>query len=159
MKFNILFGTESGNAEMAAEDLADHIEESGGAAEVHDLSEFAHDQFDTEEAYIFVCSTYGEGDLPNTAVDFYEGLDSSRRDLTGLHYSIFGLGDSFYEATFTGGSKTLDDKLSERGGRRIGEFGIHDASSFEPVGDLLIEWFSSIESLHQESSAGAMARA
>lgn len=153
MKYNILFGTESGNAEMAAEDLAEHIEETAGDAEVFDLSEFTHEQFSVDESYIFVCSTYGEGDLPNTAVDFYEALDEDRRDLSGLRYSIFGLGDSFYEKTFTGGSKTLDDKLSEFGGRRLGDFGVHDASSFEDVSETLIEWFGSVQRLHEETDS------
>lgn len=153
MKYNVLFGTESGNAEMAAEDLAEYIEDSGGAAEVFDLSEFTHEQFSVDEGYIFVCSTYGEGDLPNTAVDFYEALDADRRDLSGLRYSIFGLGDSFYEETFTGGSKTLDDKLAELRGRRLGDFGIHDASSFEDVSEMLIEWFCSIKPLYEKDDS------
>lgn len=153
MKFNILFGTESGNAEMAAEDLAEHIEEAAGDAEVFDLSEFTHEQFSVDESYIFVCSTYGEGDLPNTAVDFYEALDEDRRDLSGLRYSIFGLGDSFYEKTFTGGSKTLDDILAELGGQRLGDFGVHDASSLEDVSETLIEWFGAIQPLHEETDS------
>lgn len=157
MKYNVLFGTESGNAEMAAEDLVEHIEESGGDAEVFDLSEFTHDQFSVDESYIFVCSTYGEGDLPNTAVDFYETLGADRDDLSGLHYSVFGLGDSFYEKTFTGGSKTLDDKLAELGGQRLGDFGVHDASSFADVTETLIEWFGAIEPLYAD--AGSMANA
>lgn len=157
MKFNILFGTESGNAEMAAEDLAEHIEGSGGSSEVFDLSEFTHEQFDAAERYIFVCSTYGEGDLPNTAVDFYDALDSARQDLAGIHYSIFGLGDSFYEATFTGGSKTLDDKLAELGAHRIGDFGVHDASSFDDVGETLIEWFGIVEPLHADAACMVVA--
>lgn len=153
MKFEVLFGTESGNAEIAAEDLADSLRNDGQEVEVYDLSSFSIDKLHDDALFVFICSTYGEGDLPNTALPFFESLCDTRPDLSGIRYAIFGLGDTFYTETYGQGSTKLDAKLTELGAQRVGEFGRHDASSWEPVGENAVAWFSDV----LEAAAGRVA--
>ena len=144
MKIQVLFGTESGNAEIAAEDLADSIRNDVQEVEVHDLSAFSISELQHDTTYVFLCSTYGEGDLPNTALPFYADLSVVRPDLSGVRYAMFGLGDTFYTETYGQGATKLDDKLTELGAQRVGEIGRHDASSWEPVGECAVAWFTGV---------------
>lgn len=145
MKIQVLFGTESGNAEIAAEDLADSIRNDSQEVQVHDLSAFSISELQHDTTmYVFLCSTYGEGDLPNTALPFYADLSVVRPDLTGVRYAMFGLGDTFYTETYGQGATKLDDKLTELGAERVREIGRYDASSWEPVGDAAVAWFAGV---------------
>lgn len=144
MKIQLLFGTESGNAEIAAEDLAETIRNDSQEVEVHDLSDFSISELQHDTMYVFLCSTYGEGELPNTALPFYADLSLVRPDLDGVRYALFGLGDTFYTETYGQGATKLDEKLKEMGARRVGEIGRYDASTWEPVGEAAVAWFAGV---------------
>jgi MioC protein len=122
----ILFGTESGNAEFAAEDMAAEVLEC--SVVIIDMSDFDVKSFSSENFYLIICSTHGEGDLPSGALPMYEALESINPDLTGIGYAMFGLGDSSYE-NYSKGSEHIDAKLSALGARRVGEYGRHDADT------------------------------
>ncbi|SDW90866.1 MioC protein [Arthrobacter sp. cf158] len=154
MKISILFGTESGNSEMAAEDLAASLADTY-ETEIRDLAEVSPEDLREDALYVFVCSTYGEGELPNSALPFYTALSQTRPDLTGVHYAIFGLGDSFYTETFGHGSLKLDAQLKDLGAHRAGDFGRHDASTWEPVGEVAVAWFEDVLSSLQVNSNAA----
>jgi MioC protein len=134
----ILFGTESGNAEFVADDIAVELESSGETA-VADMSDFDLDEFTPEDFYVVVCSTHGEGELPIGAQPFFDALQATRPDLTGVKYSVFGLGDSTYDH-YSHGSEIIDALLTELGGMRIGEYGRHDAADGSLPNDAAIEW-------------------
>ncbi|KAF4527910.1 hypothetical protein B566_EDAN011301 [Ephemera danica] len=46
---------------------------------------------------VFCLATYGEGDPTDNAQEFNEWLQNGDVDLTGLNYSVFGLGNKTYE--------------------------------------------------------------
>lgn len=138
MNILILFGTETGNAEMVADDLADAM----GAdypTQVRDMAAFDPATLNPQDFHVIVCSTYGDGELPNSAQPFHAALQGQRPDLAGLRFATFGLGDSFYE-TFNRGSRIIADALVELGAQQIGEHGQHDASSGELPGDAALAW-------------------
>ena len=68
-KIVILFGTESGNAEMVAEELAEDVA-SQREAVVHDMTDFDVTALTPDEFYVIVCSTHGDGELPAGARPF-----------------------------------------------------------------------------------------
>ncbi|BAN50689.1 flavodoxin domain-containing protein [Metapseudomonas resinovorans] len=142
MNIQVLFGTETGNAEMVADDIVDAL-----AHEVEisatDMSKFQVAGLNAETFYIVVCSTYGDGELPNSAQPFFAALESEKPDLAGLRFAVFGLGDSFY-ATFNRGSEIIAERLVALGGRQVGERGAHDASSGELPGDIAMQWAKEI---------------
>lgn len=139
----ILFGTESGNAELVADDLVDEL---GGDAESIDMADFEVSDFDPENAYIVVCSTHGEGELPSSARPFGLALDEQQPDLAGIQYSIFGLGNSSYEI-YSHGSEIIDEKLTALGARRVGGYGRHDAVDGSLPNDDAVAWFRTILAL------------
>ncbi|MNE27437.1 Cindoxin [compost metagenome] len=142
MKMIVLYGTETGNAEMVAEDIGDALGNDYEAS-VHDMSRFDASQLSPDHFHVIVCSTYGDGELPNSAQPFYSALEQRRPDLSGLRFAAFGLGDSFY-ATYNNGSQIIADKLRELGAEQVGERGLHDASSGELPGDVALAWAKQI---------------
>lgn len=143
MTITVLYGTESGNSELIAEDLGTALRAEHDV-EVIDLQNFSPAQFTAGSFYILVCSTHGEGELPNTAIDFFAALEEQSPDLTGVSYAVFGLGDTFYEDTYSQGSEVLDRKFTELGAVRIGEYGRHDASSWDLGSDVALEWLPGV---------------
>lgn len=144
MKFTVLYGTESGNSELIAEDLGTHLRDSNDDVEVHDLQNFDPADLTPDRFTIVICSTHGEGDLPNTAIPFAEAFDEVLPDLTGLQYAMFGLGDTFYEETYSQGSEHIDRRFTAQGGTRVGEYGRHDASSWDMGSDVAIAWIPGV---------------
>lgn len=144
MDITILYGTESGNSELIAEDLANHLVTTEHTAEVFDLQDFAPQDFNPAKFYLVICSTHGEGDLPHTAIPFAAAFDEAQPDMTGIRYAMFGLGDSFYEETYSQGSEHIDRRFSAQGARRIGEYGRHDASSWDLGSDVAIAWLQTL---------------
>lgn len=139
MRISILYGTESGNAELAADDVATALEDIVQAT-VTDLSDIRAGVLSPDHTYLIICSTYGDGELPASAQPFHESLMTERPDLSGVHYAMFGLGDSGYGETYSRGSHTLDEMLAGLGATRIGEFGHHDASGTDGAGDAAADW-------------------
>ena len=143
MNIMLLYGTETGNAEMLAEDI---VGELSGEHDVGccNLSDFSPDSFETGRLYLIVCSSYGDGELPASAQPFAAALQASTPDLAGVHFGIFGLGDSEYEETFNFGPKTLAELLIARGAAQVGDRIAHDASGPDMAEDLALPWAAEV---------------
>lgn len=142
MQIAILYGTETGNAEMLAEDIGAHL--SDHDASVTNLSDFDPADFDTDTFYVIVSSTYGDGELPASAQPFAEKMAAQTPDLTGIRFAVFGMGDSEYPDTFNFGGKRLEALMSDAGAERVGERVTHDASGSEMADDLALPWIDEI---------------
>lgn len=144
MKIELLYATETGNAEM----LCDDFEEALGGdyeCEIQNMGEVDPTSLNKDSFYIFVASSYGSGDLPASAVSFYDRLAAEKPDLTGLRFAIFGLGDMVFDATFNQGSERLMTALLESKAQMVGERGIYDASSGELPEDIGLPWLDTIK--------------
>lgn len=126
MNISILYGTETGNAENVAQELAQALA-AEHAVQVLDLDDCELDALRAELSLV-VLSTYGEGEFPRNAARFAEALDSARPDLSGVRYAVFGLGDSHYVQTFGRASERFDALLHSLGACRVAERHLHDAS-------------------------------
>lgn len=143
MKISILFGTETGNAEMLAEDIHTHLEDSHDVT-CRNLADIDPAEMDDNALAVIVCSTYGDGELPASARPFAEKLDAGSHELSAVRFAIFGLGDGDYADTFTHGSKKLAEKLQSKGAVQVGERLTHDASSGELPEDLALPWIDEV---------------
>lgn len=141
MKITLLYGTESGNAEMLCDDLVEALAGDNECA-VSSLADIGPEDLDPGTFYIFVTSTHGNGDVPATATQFFEALEANRPDLDGIRFSIFGLGDRVFAETFNHGSKKLMQELLACNATLIGERGIHDASTGEMPEEIAIPWLN-----------------
>jgi MioC protein len=136
----ILVGTMSGNAEMVADELVSKLKKTGFAAQSIDMSKCGPGTFRPENLYIICTSTYGDGDVPDNATEFYGYLTTQRPDLTGIRYGVVGLGDRLYDATFCNGGKRFDTILTELGAMRLAERVDNDASSGRYPDEVALEW-------------------
>lgn len=149
----ILFGTESGNAELVAEDLARHLADRADV-EVVDLAGLDPADIDPDRPHLVVCSTYGDGELPTAVRETYRRLVHDRPDLARLQYGVLGLGDRSYTKTYSRGSELLDEALTACGAQRLGEYGRHDAGGPVEAIEIAREWADGViaEMLEREAA-------
>ncbi|MFI1705101.1 flavodoxin domain-containing protein [Streptomyces griseoruber] len=136
---HVLYGTESGNAEMVADDIAAAFVDQGYETVTAELTDVEVSDLAAMQIAVFVSSTYGEGGLPETAAPFHDALLTERPDLSGVRFAAFGLGDSIYE-TFNNAIETIRTALLELGAEQIGTTAKHDAASTTPATELADAW-------------------
>jgi MioC protein len=149
----ILFGTESGNAEMVADDISEALESRGLKNEITALDSFDVDELPEVDVAIFITSTYGDGELPMTTAPFHEALVVAEPDLGSLRFCAFGLGDRTYE-TYNNAITVLATTLTELGATQLGEIGRHDASGAESYTDAAVAWVNQLLESEAISNGG-----
>lgn len=125
-----------------------------GDATLLDLASAQLDELNPERFHVFICSTYGDGELPTGVRGLHERLETERPDLSGLQYAIFGMGDRSYTKTYSRGSELLDEALAACGAQRSGEYGRHDAGGPIDASEAASEWLDGVvdESLLPEAA-------
>lgn len=139
----ILFGTESGGAELVAEELRRLLcadADADADVVVRDLAETSAHELDPSRMHLVVCSTYGDGEVPTAARAFHRSLLEGAPSLAGVRYAMFGMGDRSYEKTYSRGSELIDEALAACGASRVGEYGRHDAGGPIDVADAALDW-------------------
>ena len=107
----VLVGTQTGNAELVADAVADRFGALGFAAHVLDLAEAVPDELADHRQLVVVLCTWAEGTYPDNAVDYVEALDAVRPPLAGLRFGIVGLGDRDYDPYYQTAALNLDGLL------------------------------------------------
>lgn len=152
----IAYATESGNAELVAEELV-HTLGHHANAQVVDMSTMKPADFQTDVPMLVVTSSYDEGELPTGIRTLYADLLAQRTGLTSLHYALFGLGDNSYEF-YSKGADLLDEAFQALGAHRTGEIGRHDAGQRTLATDAATAWVTSVvEPLLQAATQKAVA--
>ncbi|MGT2757418.1 flavodoxin [Streptococcus ovuberis] len=91
----IVYASMTGNTEEIADIVANKLEELGLDLEINECTTVDADSFLEADLVIVATYTYGDGELPDEIVDFYEDL--TQLDLTGKVYGVCGSGDTFYD--------------------------------------------------------------
>jgi sulfite reductase (NADPH) flavoprotein alpha-component len=115
----ILFATESGNAETLAASVRKAGQKLGFAARTADVGTITVAEAAKAENLLMIASTWGEGDPPQRAADFYNAIlapDAPRFDKT--RFSVLALGDRAY-VNFCSTGRTFDERFAALGGRRL----------------------------------------
>lgn len=118
----IATGTQTGNAEMVADHVAEMLTAHGFTPTVKSMLEVELDDLASVSQFIVVTSTYGDGELPDTAQDFYDTLVEQQPDLSHIAYGIIALGDTDYEE-FAQAGVLFDEALTAS--QAIGVIAMH----------------------------------
>jgi len=120
-KILILYGTETGNSEllaMDAEKLANDLEFD---VTVNGMDEITLSDIQDNGNVLIVCSTWGDGEQPDNAIDLYESVvDSEDASMSGVGFAVLALGDTAFDLFCEAGIQ-WDNILQEKGGNRISE--------------------------------------
>ena len=118
-KLVILFGSQSGNSEDLAFRIKSKASKFGLNPEVFDMEGFDLNTLSDTSRLLIICSTWGEGDMPDSAESLWEMANSDKRPkLTKTNFSVCALGDTSYEF-FCESGKDWDRIIEEMGGNRI----------------------------------------
>ncbi|TVU05448.1 hypothetical protein EJB05_48612, partial [Eragrostis curvula] len=125
----ILYASQTGNAMDVAERVGREAKR-GGCPDVDLLSmdSFNPSCLPGEGFVVFVVSTMGQGDPPDSMKSFWKYLLQKHLGsqwLEGLQYAVFGLGDSGYQK-YNFPAKKLDQRLSDLGAKQIINKGLGD---------------------------------
>lgn len=157
---DVLFGTQTGNAEFVAGDVVAGARAHGLGGRATALDAVTPEQLAAMSHVLVVVSTYGEGEMPDNAGLFWEALQSDTAPrLEGLRYAVLGLGDRGYD-DFCQAAKLIDTRLEQLGAGRLHDRVDCDVDFEEPAA----AWTGAVlERLVAETGAsgatGASARA
>ncbi|VVN19059.1 hypothetical protein PS645_04203 [Pseudomonas fluorescens] len=112
------FASQSGFAEQLAWQTAGQLQAAGLPVKVQPLATVSEqDLLDSSNA-LFVVSTFGDGEAPDSARGFERKVLSQAASLGSLNYAVLGLGDRQYQQ-FCGFARRLHSWLSEHGGKHL----------------------------------------
>ncbi|CAM9838978.1 unnamed protein product [Discosporangium mesarthrocarpum] len=135
----VLFGSQTGTAQLYAEDLKVHAEERGLETDVVDMmevdgNELVMGSIERKEVLTFVISNFGKGEPPDNARALYNWFmhpDREREQINwaSLRYTLFGLGMSkAYPESYQRVGKSLDARLKALGAQRLCRRGEGDSN-------------------------------
>ncbi len=117
----VIYGTQTGNSESIGDDVVALAGEYGLSAQLVDMADLELENFADIERMLIICSTYGEGEMPDNAeLLWQEFSEAGDLDLSQLNFSVLALGDSSYDEYCEAG-KLWDLRLAELGANRVAD--------------------------------------
>ncbi|RYE96731.1 MAG: iron-uptake factor, partial [Oxalobacteraceae bacterium] len=112
------FASQSGFAERLAWQAAGHLQAAGLPVQVRSLAQLTAQHLQGTRHALFVVSTFGDGEPPDTARGFERELLRQRMTLPQLTYAVLALGDRQY-AQFCGFSRRIEQWLQAQGAQPL----------------------------------------
>lgn len=126
----ILVGTMTNTAEYVAQAIEMDCADLLDRIEVRMMDGLDIRVFDEDALYLICTSTYGAGDVPDSARALYESLGNEPKFLGHVRYGVIALGDQgTHPQTFCQGGRRFDERLTDLGAVRVGDVFCHDASA------------------------------
>ena len=125
----VLYGSNLGTAEGIAHNVADDAKTHGFATSVAPLDDYLG-KLPKEGVVVITTSSYN-GTPPDNAARFFDWLcnDSlGAHDLKDVNYTVFGVGDHDWAATYQRVPKMIDSQMEAHGARRVYQRGEGDQS-------------------------------
>lgn len=125
--FLVVYASQTGNAELSARAAGRALAAGGVATQVVALAALTPELLKHANKALFVVSTYGEGDPPDTARGFARRVMRKRLPLAHIDFGVFALGDRQYP-DFCAFGKQVDAWLAESGAQRLFPLIMQDGS-------------------------------
>ncbi|MCX7557154.1 sulfite reductase flavoprotein subunit alpha [Xanthomonadaceae bacterium JHOS43] len=138
----VFFASQTGYAQSLAEQTAESLGAAGVPARAVPLDQASAEMLGNLSHALFIASTAGEGDPPDTVARFVRHVLSQPLPLSGLRYGLLALGDRHY-ANFCAFGQNLDTWLRQQGARAL--FSRIDVDNADP--DALARWQASLVGL------------
>ncbi len=111
----VLYASQTGNGVGVANRLQQQLRQVGVSCELFDALDYRKAQLKKADVLLLIASTHGEGDVPDTAVEFAEFLNGDKAAaLKQVKYSVLALGDRSY-AHFCKVGRDFHQRLAELG--------------------------------------------
>jgi len=128
---NIYYATETGNTKLLSTSLMKSFRNEGFKVKATSLSSIVVTDLEKDEYSIFLISTHGEGEPPESAVNFVNSIKLAGNNfLPNLKYAVLGLGDKSY-AIYCGAALNLDEELQRLGGKIFQDIALFDVDHAE----------------------------
>jgi sulfite reductase (NADPH) flavoprotein alpha-component len=112
------FASQSGFAEQLAWQTAGQLQAAGLPVKVQPLADVSEQDLRDSSNALFVVSTFGDGEAPDSARGFERKVLARTLSLESLNYAVLGLGDRQYQH-FCGFARRLHTWLGEHGGKTL----------------------------------------
>ncbi|MCI7478827.1 FMN-binding protein MioC [[Pasteurella] aerogenes] len=112
----IITGSTLGGAEYLAEHIEDLLQQQGfkthlyHGPELEEVIEYQH--------WLVVTSTHGAGEIPDNLRPVFDLLEEDQMDLSNLHFSVIGLGNTDYD-TFCYAANRVERILQQKSAVQI----------------------------------------
>ncbi|MCE3604618.1 sulfite reductase subunit alpha [Massilia sp. P8910] len=116
----VAYASQTGTGEALAEHTVATLRTGGLSARALSVEHLDDATLRGAARILFIASTYGEGDAPDSAARLARLLDQPDLALGQLHYAVLALGDSSY-ANYCGFGRRLDAALKARGAQALFE--------------------------------------
>lgn len=116
---NILFGSQTGNAQNLANVIGEALKSVDIDQHVFDMGQVDPEEIHQFKFVLIVTSTHGDGEPPDNASEWMSYLKFNEHlDLGHVSYAVLSLGDSYYPH-FCQCGKDFDHYLSKHGGHML----------------------------------------
>lgn len=114
----VAYASQTGFAEQLAWQTAKSLQHANIPVRLLSVAQVDADVLAHTEKALFIISTTGEGDAPDSALGFSRRLESESITLTHLQFGLLALGDSSYQE-FCGFGKRIDHALRKSGANEL----------------------------------------
>jgi sulfite reductase (NADPH) flavoprotein alpha-component len=120
-KLMIIYGTETGNSELLSLDTSNIAKDNNFETTVSGMDEIGLEDLKSCDNLIIVCSTWGDGEQPDNAIELFEAVESSNIDyLENVNFAVLALGDTAFDLFCEAGIQ-WDEILEKKGAKRIND--------------------------------------
>ncbi|HEX9232518.1 MAG TPA: flavodoxin domain-containing protein [Blattabacteriaceae bacterium] len=150
IKITLAYGSESGNSKKLAIEFSSKIKSSGFQVKLTNLDNYRVSDFEKETYFFVIISTYGDGEPPDSAKDFFNLLLNKKSpELHHIKYAVLALGDRSY-TLFCKAGEDLDSHLESLGAQRYLPLKKCDVDFYEEAKEWMVTLLSKIKFFSQK---------